>query len=95
MFPLFQGTSLVDTRPDEQVLAEFQEDDFIKYEDHEACWDINMRGGVGETALHLCILHDTPMHTDIAKILLKLYPKLALDIYEGIEYYGEYIWFHN
>ena len=43
----------------------------------------------GETALHLCVLHDTPMHTDIAKILLRRYPKMALDIYEGVEYYGE------
>ena len=86
----------MDTRPDEQVLAEYcamsekETDDVSEYmTEHEACWDLNLRGGVGETALHLCVLHDTPMHTDIAKILLRRYPKMALDIYEGIEYYGE------
>ena len=81
----------MDTRPDEQILAEYNKsDDFIVYEEHEACWDMNLRGGVGETALHLCVLHDTPMHSHIARILLKLYPKMALDIYEGDEYYGKW-----
>ena len=44
---------------------------------------------MGETALHLLCLHNTPMHSDIARIMLKLYPKMAADIYEGDEYYGK------
>ena len=86
-----QGTSLVDTRPDEQVLAEYQEDEFNIYDAyHEVCWDLNQRGSVGETALHICMLLDNPIHTDIAKVLLRMYPKLALDYYEADEYYGKF-----
>lgn len=48
-----------------------------------------LRGGVGETVLHLCYLNNTPIHDEIAKIMLDLYPDLALDIYEAEEYYGE------
>ncbi|CAH1784043.1 unnamed protein product [Owenia fusiformis] len=86
-----KGSSIVDTRTDAEVLAEFQEDEFNKFHEHDACWDLNKRGAVGETALHLCFLksNDSPVHLDIANILLKLYPKLALDIYEGEEYFGE------
>jgi hypothetical protein len=32
---------------------------------------------------------DSPAHLEIATLLLSLYPKLALDMYEGDEYYGE------
>lgn len=55
---------------------------------HEACWDLNKRGGVGETPFHLLYLNDSPVHFEVAKILLQLYPNLALDVYEGEEYYG-------
>ena len=78
----------METHTDEQLLSHYVEDRYAKFEDHEACWDINIRGGVGETPLHVCILCDTPTHNEIAKILLMLYPKLSLDIYEGPEYYG-------
>ncbi|XP_064632713.1 transient receptor potential cation channel subfamily V member 6-like isoform X2 [Lineus longissimus] len=84
-----EGNSEVDPRSDEQVLAEYKDDKFNKFEDHEACWDINKRGGVGETVCHLCFLMDSPAHLEIAKLLLSFYPKLTLDIYEGDEYYGE------
>ena len=91
LFPLLQGVSLVDTRPDEQVLQEFKDGEFIKFEEHIACYDLNWRGAMGETILHLCCLFNTPVHTDIAKILLRMYPKMALDYYEADEYYGEYM----
>ncbi|KAG8202146.1 hypothetical protein JTE90_010505 [Oedothorax gibbosus] len=55
----------------------------------EVCWDLDQRGSVGETVLHLCLLVSTPIHTELAKRLLKLYPKLANDIYQCDEYYGE------
>lgn len=82
----------MDTRPDSQVLKDFQEDQFNKFEDREMCWDLDQRGAVGETPFHLCVLHATPIHTHIAKILLRLYPKLALDCYESDEYYGRLIY---
>lgn len=48
-----------------------------------------MRGGVGETPLHVCLLNATSIHADLAKRLLKIYPKLICDIYLSDEYYGE------
>nr|XP_016933690.1 transient receptor potential cation channel subfamily V member 5 [Drosophila suzukii] len=53
------------------------------------CWDLNMRGAVGETILHLCLLNASSLHADLAKRLLKFYPKLILDTYMSDEYYGE------
>lgn len=63
----------------------------VEFTEHEACWDLSQRGGVGETALHLCVLNSNMDESfrDIAKILLKVFPKLSLDIYEDDEYYGE------
>lgn len=55
----------------------------------EVCWDLNERGAVGETVLHLCLLSATSVHADLAKRLLKFYPKLINDIYMCDEYYGE------
>lgn len=80
-----KGQTLIDTRSEEEVLNEFKD----TFEPHLACWDINKRGVLGETALHICCLHDTPIHFEIAKILVRLYPKMVLDIYEGVEYYGQ------
>ena len=68
---------------------DFFNDDIIMFSDHEACWDLECRGAVGETVLHLCYLNNTPIHIEIAKVLLDLYPKLSLDFYEAEEYYGE------
>lgn len=65
------------------------EDHFNKFTPHDACWDLEKRGGVGETPFHLLYLMDTPVHFEVARILLHLYPNLALDIYEGDEYYGK------
>lgn len=65
------------------------ENQHLIIEDHEVCWDLQKRGAVGETALHLCYLIDSEVHLEVAKVLLQMFPKLALDIYEGLEYYGE------
>lgn len=53
------------------------------------CWKLKERGAVGETILHLCLLNATSLHADIAKRLLRFYPKLINDIYISDEYYGE------
>ncbi|KOC68960.1 Transient receptor potential cation channel subfamily V member 6 [Habropoda laboriosa] len=53
------------------------------------CWSLSERGAVGETILHLCMLHATAIHTDLAKRLLRFYPKLINDVYISDEYYGE------
>ncbi|CAL1532061.1 unnamed protein product [Lymnaea stagnalis] len=74
---------------DEEILADYEEHHFNKVGPHEACWDLNKRGGVGETPFHLLYLMDSPVHFEVAKILLKMYPNLSLDVYEGEEYYGE------
>lgn len=55
----------------------------------DVCWDLDQRGGVGETILHLCLLMATSIHADLAKRLLKFYPKLINDVYLSEEYYGE------
>lgn len=52
------------------------------------CWSLGERGAVGETILHLCMLHATAIHIDLAKRLLRFYPKLINDVYISDEYYG-------
>nr|XP_027238764.1 uncharacterized protein LOC113829791 [Penaeus vannamei] len=59
-----------------------------KWEDHEACWQMQFRGILGETLLHVLIMCDTKAHTRVAKILLKCFPKLVVDVVEGEEYLG-------
>lgn len=44
---------------------------------------------MGETILHLCMLNATALHADLAKRLLRFYPKLINDIYISDEYYGK------
>ncbi|XP_067141643.1 transient receptor potential cation channel subfamily V member 6 [Centruroides vittatus] len=65
----------------------FMSKDPPKY--RQVCWDLYERGSVGETALHLCFLVSTSIHAELAKRLVRLYPKLVNDIYTGDEYYGE------
>ncbi|KAG7304311.1 hypothetical protein JYU34_011251 [Plutella xylostella] len=55
----------------------------------ELCWDLKERGAVGETILHLCLLNATSLLADLAKRLLRFYPKLINEIYMSDEYYGE------
>ncbi|KAL4226497.1 hypothetical protein ACF0H5_014482 [Mactra antiquata] len=86
------GSTVLDTKTDEELVSEFNElekNSFNKRSTHEGCWDLNKRGGVGETPLHLLYLMDSAEHVETAKILLNMYPKLALDFYEADEYYGE------
>ena len=73
------------------VVATGPTDPLGKWEDHEACWQMQYRGSLGETLLHLLIICDTKIHTRLAKILLKCYPKLAVDCVEGEEYLGKLI----
>ncbi|CAB4069140.1 TRPV6 [Lepeophtheirus salmonis] len=63
-------------------------DPLANWEDHEACWKMQYRGALGESILHILIICDTLVHTRIARIILLLYPKLALDKIEGEEYRG-------
>nr|CAH7722831.1 unnamed protein product [Callosobruchus chinensis] len=53
------------------------------------CWKLRDRGAVGETILHLCLLSATSLHADLAKRLLRFYPRMVCDIYISDEYYGE------
>lgn len=55
----------------------------------DVCWDLMQRGAVGESILHLCLLHASQLHSDLAKRLLRFYPKLINDVYMSDEYYGE------
>lgn len=55
------------------------------------CWNLSERGAVGETILHLCMLNATALHADLAKRLLRFYPKLINDIYLCDEYYGKFL----
>ena len=68
--------------------VDYPEEEAMPVRDHKACWDLHQRGAMGETALHLLVLADSPATIDIAKIMLDRFPALALDYYEGEEYYG-------
>ncbi|XP_060529714.1 uncharacterized protein LOC132704064 isoform X2 [Cylas formicarius] len=59
-----------------------------KWTDHEACWQMQYRGSLGESLLHVLIICDTKIHTRLARTLIKCFPKLALDVVEGEEYLG-------
>ncbi|XP_034241411.1 transient receptor potential cation channel subfamily V member 6 [Thrips palmi] len=63
-------------------------DPLAKWEDHEACWQMQYRGSLGETLLHVLIICDTKLHTRLARLIIKCFPKLALDVVEGEEYLG-------
>lgn len=74
------------TLPIEASLSRY--DPLGKWQDHEACWQMQYRGSLGETLLHVLIMCDTKIHTRLARTLLKCFPKLSLDIVEGEEYLG-------
>ena len=59
------------------------------YKEHKIKWRLNERGAIGETPIHLLFLNGTETHIAVAKALLEKYPELAIDFYEGVEYYGE------
>ena len=52
------------------------------------CWRLEERGMVGETPLHVCLLKATSIYVNLARRMLRIYPKLALDFYFNDEYYG-------
>ncbi|XP_017759650.1 PREDICTED: uncharacterized protein LOC108550418 [Eufriesea mexicana] len=72
--------------PIEASLSRF--DPLAQWNDHEACWQMQYRGSLGETLLHVLIICDTRIHTRVARILLKCFPRLAIDVVEGEEYLG-------
>lgn len=72
--------------PIEASLSRF--DPLGKWTDHEACWQMQYRGSLGETLLHVLIICDTKIHTKLARTLIRCFPKLALDVVEGEEYLG-------
>ncbi|XP_055713995.1 uncharacterized protein LOC129808214 [Phlebotomus papatasi] len=59
-----------------------------KWKDHKACWQMQYRGSLGESLLHVLIICDTKVHTKLGRILLRVFPMLAVDVIEGEEYLG-------
>lgn len=59
-----------------------------KWYDHKACWKMQYRGSLGESLLHVLIICDTKIHTKLARILLRVFPMLSVDVMEGEEYLG-------
>lgn len=59
-----------------------------KWKDHKACWQMQFRGALGESLLHVLIICDTKIHTKLARILLRVFPNLSVDVMEGEEYLG-------
>lgn len=59
-----------------------------KWADHKACWKMQYRGSLGESLLHVLIICDTKIHTKLARILLRVFPMLSVDVMEGEEYLG-------
>ena len=55
----------------------------------EVCFDLTKRGSIGETLLHLCFLNGTKIHNELAKLLIKHFPKLTNDVYTSEEFYGK------
>ncbi|XP_017757214.1 PREDICTED: transient receptor potential cation channel subfamily V member 5 [Eufriesea mexicana] len=78
-----------DIEKDMNEETEFDETEIDKSKNRLVCWSLSERGAVGETILHLCMLHATAIHIDLAKRLLRFYPKLINDVYISDEYYGE------
>ena len=59
----------------------------------EVCWDIDRRGYSGETLLHVCFMspHNKDVNFEIAKQLIKTWPKMIDDFILGTENYGNHI----
>ena len=62
----------------------------IKYVENKSrpSFNIDQRGAVGETLLHLCLLNDTYKHNELAKRLLLYFPLMVNDFYLSEEFYG-------
>lgn len=63
-------------------------EDVPGWADHYACWNFDYRGSLGESLLHVLIVCNTSVHTKLAKLLIVLFPNLALDVVEGNEFRG-------
>uniref|UniRef100_A0A182VM45 Ion transport domain-containing protein n=1 Tax=Anopheles merus TaxID=30066 RepID=A0A182VM45_ANOME len=63
-------------------------DPLSKWDDHKACWQMQYRGLLGESLLHVLIICDTKVHTKLARILLRVFPEQSIDVMEGEEYLG-------
>lgn len=87
------GSTVWETKTDDELLADFELEESNSFNKvplkHDACWDLEKRGVLGETPTHKLYLMDSAEHSEVAKILLNMFPKLALDYYEADEYYGE------
>ncbi|VDP40709.1 unnamed protein product [Soboliphyme baturini] len=62
--------------------------DVSNFVEHLAAWKLNRRGIEGETLVHLLLNSNDPKSRVIAKILIREYRNLALDIYEGEKMFG-------
>ncbi|XP_050436250.1 transient receptor potential cation channel subfamily V member 5 [Adelges cooleyi] len=63
-------------------------DPLTRWADHLACWQMQYRGSLGESLLHVLIICDTTVHTRLSRLLLKHFPMLSQDVVEGEEYLG-------
>ena len=52
-----------------------QHDPLHLWGDHEACWKMQHRGALGESLLHILVICNTLVHTRIARILLRYFPR--------------------
>lgn len=55
----------------------------------ELCFRMDKCGAVGESLLHICMLNGTVVCHELAKRLVKHFPKMVNDIYLNEDYYGE------
>uniref|UniRef100_A0A0N5AXY8 ANK_REP_REGION domain-containing protein n=1 Tax=Syphacia muris TaxID=451379 RepID=A0A0N5AXY8_9BILA len=69
--------------------ANYQAEWEKKFVRHPVQYKLNKRGLDGETVIHLLLARGEPICTEIARILLKRYPGLAVDFYEGDEMFGQ------
>lgn len=66
-------------KPSPEITYELTDMEFLKangVQTKEVCWKLDRLGAVGETILHTCLLSSTSLHADLAKRLLKHFPKL-------------------
>ncbi|XP_065581675.1 uncharacterized protein LOC136041060 isoform X1 [Artemia franciscana] len=80
----FNTEKYIESRPEFQWSPDKDQSLF-----REVCWNLEERGAVGETILHLCFLNPSSILAELAKRLLRIYPKLINDYYISEDYYGK------
>ena len=50
---------------------------FFSGKTRKCCWNVEKRGALGETILHICFLNDTKIHSQLAKELISVFPNLC------------------